>query len=91
METVGLPRKDQQTRSTRGTHGQLHNMSCYLNGYFKDAASFLAIGSFLLAIKPLYLQLCFGAFLLTIGASPLTFGHFLLTIEVFLLTVGKCV
>ena len=37
-----------------------------------------------------YLQLCLGAFLLTVGAFLLTVSAFLLTIGAFLLTVGKC-
>ena len=49
------------------------------------------VGSFLLTTELLCSQLYCGAFLLTIGVSPVTIGAFSLTIEAFLLTIGKCV
>ena len=53
------------------------------------AYSQLELGSFLLTLELLYLQLCLGALLLTIRAILLTILAFLLKIEL-LHTVGKC-
>ena len=51
----------------------------------------LPVGSFLLAVELLCLQLCCGAFLLTTLAFLLSLLACLLTIEALLLTVGDCV
>ena len=56
----------------------------------KDAAFLLTSGGFLLTVKFLYLQWCFGSFL-TVRAVSLTIGALLLTIRAFLLIVGRCV
>ena len=68
---------------------------CHLE--FLDATFCLQIGSFLLINELLCLQLCFGAFLFTTGASLLTaralhlqFELGLLTTGAFLLAVGTC-
>ena len=57
-----------------------------------DAAFLLTVGSFLLTVELLCLQLSCGAgaFLLTVGASLVTVGAFFyLQSKLFLLTVGK--
>ena len=49
-----------------------------------DATFLLTFASFLLAVELFYIQLCFLAFLLTVGATCLQFGAFVLTVGALL-------